>query len=322
MNRWNGKGWGIGEQEWSKKSIEFITPSDITTYFNILSNRGSNGNAKQKEAQKSLLNHLNELAKDDFPNLQKFRFPKISKTSKEVQHLTKIEFEKLVHKINELSGGLARKTISPREYQNLEWTGRDIFNQRNWVDLYDCLMLNYFFYLRPLDIPRLKSEWFREGEDDVKLFLEKTKADRAKHTTTHYRPDGYKFWKRMNSRRPKGYLAFPFYPREVGNENASNVGATLNKMLQHAVDLCHIKKREKVVWGIIRHTAFRLTLEDLPHLGTAGTYIESFAANGMTSSKMLREVYLKFIDADRVAQDARKIIPESSFSLLKRVSLD
>ena len=78
------------------------------------------------------------------------------------------------------------------------------------------------------------------------------------------------------------YLAFPFYPRSSGAESESNVGATLNKMLQHAVDLCHIKERKKVLWGIIRPRAFRLTLEDDPSLGMQPK-INSFADNGHTS---------------------------------------
>ena len=325
LNRWNGKGWGISEQKWSLKSIDQVNALDLEEYFNLLDARGSKKKGSmsvQKEGQKTLLNHLNKIALIDFPLLQPFVYPTISRDKQEVEHFKEEEWEQLVNKVIELSGGAAKFMISEKAYQKLEWTDRSIFNTRNWVDLYDCLMLNWFFYLRPRDIPRLQSHWFKDqGDKTVRLFLEDTKQGRPKHETFHYRSDGYKFWTRMNRRRPKGYLAFPFYQRMSGEESASNVGATLNKMLQHAVDLCHIKKRKKVVWGIIRHTAFRLTLEDDPELGVPPN-IFTFASNGHTSEKMLRETYLLAIDREKVAKGAQKKIKARSYSQVKRISLD
>ena len=56
------------------------------------------------------------------------------------------------------------------------------------------------------------------------------------------------------------------------------MGATLNHLIQHAFELCRIKKREKSVWAIIRHTAFCLTLEEMHELGIA-LAIDTFASN-------------------------------------------
>ena len=325
LNKWNGQGWGIAEQKWSKKSVEEINALDMEEYFSLLDKRGSGKKgsmAKQKEAQKTLLNHLIKEARQDFPQLQNLIYPTIKKQVEEVEHFTKKEWQELMNKVIELSGGVAKKTISKKEYEQLEWSNRSRFNQRNWVDFYDCLLLQWFFYLRPRDMPRLKSEWFIDlSNENVRLYLEDTKQGRPKHETFPYRPDAYKFWKRMVRRRPKGYLAFPFYKRKEGEENESNVGATLNYLLQHAVELCQITKREKPVWGIIRHTAFRLTLEEMPELGIPPS-IDTFASNGHTSADMLRKNYLYHIEREQTAKEARKKIKPSDYSLIKRVSLN
>jgi len=325
LNKWNGQGWGIAEQKWSKKSVEEINALDMEEYFSLLDKRGSGKKgsmAKQKEAQKTLLNHLIKEARQDFPQLQNLIYPTIKKQVEEVEHFTKKEWQELMNKVIELSGGVAKKTISKKEYEQLEWSNRSRFNQKNWVDFYDCLLLQWFFYLRPRDMPRLKSEWFKDlGNENVRLYLENTKQGRPKHETFAYRPDAYKFWKRMVRRRPEGYLALPFYKRKEGEENDSNVGATLNHLLQHAVDLCRIKKREKPVWGIIRHTAFRLTLEEMPELGIPPA-IDTFGSNGHTSADMLRRNYLYHIEREQTAKEARKKIKPSDYSMIKRVSLN
>ena len=69
--------------------------------------------------------------------------------------------------------------------------------------------------------------------------------------------------------------------------------------MQHVVDLCHIKKRKKVVLRIIRNTAFRLTLEDNPEIEvTYKTF--TFASNCHTRRNVLRETYLLVIDREKV----------------------
>jgi len=326
LNQWNGKGWGLAEQKWSHKSIDEIDALDIEEYFALLDKRGSGKKGSmynQKANQKTLLNKLNKEARKDFPKLQPFVFPVITKYKEEVEHFTKEEWQQIIEKVIELSGGKAQKSFSENQYQKLDWGMGVDYREKNWVDFYDCLMLNWFFYLRPKDIPILKSEWFQDkGNGQVRLFLEEIKQGRTKkYETAHYRPDGYKFWKRMNMRRPKGYLAFPFYQRTLGSENDSNVKEVLNKMIKKVVELCHIKKRKKVVWGMVRHTAFRLTLQDDPELGRPPD-IFTFASNGHTSQKMLMENYLLAIDRENVALRTQKKIKPSTYSLIKRVSLD
>merc|ERR1712159_101288 len=113
-------------------------------------------------------------------------------------------------------------------------------NQRNWVDLYDAVALEWFFFLRAEDMYRLKSEWFQDdGTGQYDCLLEETKGNRPIHTTRSYRIEADRFMKKMKLRRPKkGYLIFPEIPRpdEGGAEN--KVRNTLNYLLRQAVTEC------------------------------------------------------------------------------------
>ena len=68
----------------------------------------------------------------------------------------------------------------------MEWNRRGkLEQQRNWIDFYDCLMLQWFFYLRALDMPRLQSDWLKDmGDDTVVLYIyEPNKTEQStKHT--------------------------------------------------------------------------------------------------------------------------------------------
>ena len=68
----------------------------------------------------------------------------------------------------------------------------------------------------------------------------------------------------------------------------------------------------------IRHTAFRLTLAEMPQLGTTPD-IHSFAKNGMTSAEMLQRTYLRFIEEEATAKRARAQIRPGDWSMVKRV---
>jgi len=330
LNMWNGKGWGIGEQKWSHKSVDDIDYSDIQEYFDLLHKRGGGGkgsNAVQKGLAKSLINKLfDEARQSDFKQLQPLIFPPITRITEEVEHFKEDEWQRIVMKVMELSGyELNKQIISEQEYQNLQWgRGGTDYTPKNWIDFYDCLMLNYYFYLRPRDIPKLKSEWFSDkGDRQVRLFLEEVKDGRKeRYETAHYREKGYDYWKKLNWRKPKGYLGMPFYQRIEGNEGGSRVGECINRMLKEVCDLCKIKKRNKIVWGIIRHTAFRLTLEDNPDLGSNPMALATFGRNGHTSPDMLWKHYLKSIESEKTALKAQKQIKSKSYELIKRVSLD
>ena len=71
----------------------------------------------------------------------------------------------------------------------------------------------------------------------------------------------------------------------------------------------------------IRHTAFRLTLEEAPELGTE-QYIHSFAKNAGTSADQLRSTYLVFIEQESTAKRMRAKIKPGTWSMMKRVPLE
>ena len=324
---WSGST-GIGLQPWATtKSVERITHHDFLEFFLLVTRhcqaKGNTGE-ETKRQYKTLIGHLFKEARADFPALRTPEFPALKKQVTQKRHFTHQEWEDLVACVTELSGGAARQALTPSEYTDLDWTPRNRQNQRNWLDLYDALHLQWFFYLRSQDAPRLKSEWFSERQTkegpEVVCFLEKVKGDRDKHETFAYRTDALENIRRVLKRKPKGWLVFPYIHREEGSENESNVGETINFLLKKACEKAGISTRG-IDWTTCRHTAFRLTLEDIPDLGSA-KYIRDFAENGHTSPKMLEERYLRFIQREETAAMARAASKPGKWSLVKRVSLE
>ena len=74
-------------------------------------------------------------------------------------------------------------------------------------------------------------------------------------------------------------------------------------------------------WTTIRHTAFRLTLEEDPGLAIPPK-INSFADNGHTSPDQLRNTYLRYIDAERTARESRQTIGDGKWTMFKRTDED
>ena len=94
----------------------------------------------------------------------------------------------------------------------------------------------------------------------------------------------------------------------MGNEAESGVLGSLNFLLKAAIEECLPDfPVQEGKWIIIRHTAFRLTLEEMPERGVAPD-INAFADNGQTSRMQLRETYLRYIDAEKTAERARRTI--------------
>ena len=310
LNDWKGEGFGIAHQKWSLKSIDQITRGDIADYFSDIESRS------RKCQQKSILNKLNDVAKDDFKDLRPFEFPIIKgkSSNKQVEHFSRDEWDRLLRKIIELSGNFANKLLSVDEYQELDK------EHRKWIDLYDSISLLFFFYLRAEDIPRIRTEWFKDVGGVITVKLEKTKQDRLKQETEHYYPDGYKVWKRIEKRRPDGFLCFPHLDRTKKRVN-KNISETANALLQEVVELCNISKKEKMTLTNIRHTAFRLTLEESKMVSFDEQELRLFADNGNTSIEMLNKTYLKYIRRGTLASKAREVLPSSSWAMQKKVSL-
>jgi len=96
-------------------------------------------------------------------------------------------------------------------------------------------------------------------------------------------------------RRPKGLLVFPHIKRSE-SDISGTLKKNLNDLLRYVLAKCDPPIPSKgVTMTNIRHTAFRLTLEEVPELGRPpGIY--AFAQNGMTSAEMLQRTYLRFIE--------------------------
>ena len=315
--KWEGEGYGIKHQPWSNKPVDRINTLDLEDYWSVLDQRRTptNDMSGTKKQQKTLIRKLlTEARQQDFPHLGIPDFPEISSQKQQVRHLTRKEWDLLLKKVVELSKGAARKDLSVSDYQNLQFSKANNQNQRNWVDLYDCLNLMWFFYLRAEDLPRIRAEWFQDRGEEIVCVLEITKGDRNKQETTHYRSDALENWRRMNQRRPKGFLVFPHTKRSAGETN-STLKRTWNLLLRAALDACGIPS-DGMTMTNIRHTAFRLTLEEAPELGQAPA-IHSFAENGMTSAKMLQETYLRFIEQESTAKKVRAKIKPGTWSMVR-----
>ena len=311
--KWDATEYGLKNQIWSKKSVDKITSTDYRNYFALLEKRsrqrnGSNGSGMQGQ-QKTLINKLLALAEEDFVGHSFPSFPPISKQFKQVCHLTMAEWTTLTSAVFDKTQGKELLTYTPSDYDKLPFNPRNKDNIRNWVDLFDALMLQWFFYLRAEDMYRLKTDWFKAQDDGTWVCnLETTKADRPIHQTTHYRPD-ISYVKRIIARKKDfEYVIFPYLPRPLNNESESHVLESLNHLLKKVIgEAIPSFPSSDRKWTTIRHTAFRLTLEEFPELGQVPK-INSFAANGHTSEAMLRKNYLNYIQSESVASEARKVI--------------
>ena len=56
-------------------------------------------------------------------------------------------------------------TSSEHDYQSLPYTPFNNKNVRNWLDLFDAINLQWFFYFRAEDMYRLTAEWIRKIDD-------------------------------------------------------------------------------------------------------------------------------------------------------------
>ena len=324
--KWQGEVYGLVHQNWTKKSVEEINFVDMSNYFLLLDERGKEKDkdmAGTKKQQKTLINKLlSEARGSDFPSLPDLVFPKITTRKKDaVDWFSKTEWDKLIDYVVHRSGDFANRDLTRDEYLKIDWTHRNRFNnKRNWIDLYDALLTQWFFYLRPEDMPRMRMEWFSIEEDyksestgkvspRAVLYLGTTKGDREKDDSYAYRPEHLEHIRRLIKRRgKKGWCWFDFYNRPNNAPSESQVLNTLNEMLKKAVKELGIEKR-KVNWMMIRHTAFALTANELPMLRDR-TKLQTFAENGFTDIKMFDETYLRKTEASKVADLASTAFDE------------
>lgn len=325
-NKWNSPTYGLDKEDFAHKRVDLIVKKDLVDYFDSL----AQGN---KAMMKTFINKLWEIAEDDFEGHSFPSFPPIGRSSskdkksqaKEKPHYQQDEWDTLMRTIVELSGGAAQRDLSKEEYQHLPTNFFRKKNQKLWVDLFDALWVQYFWFLRAEDHPRLCVEWFTynksDDDEEVNLNLKETKGYRPLEVTTHYRSDAVEFWQRLSKRRgKKGWLICPDYPdlvRGVGQPEKKILN-DLNYLLKEATKECLPDfDPEKAILTNVRHTSFRHHLENDESLGANYLKLKQFADNGMTSPEMLKERYLNFISKKITAKETRKKQPRSQWSLYK-----
>lgn len=324
---WEGDEYGIKHQPWSVKPLDEITAGDMEVYWAVLDSRGDLEKgitmSGQKEQLRALLNHLFKEARRSSPGryskLRLLEFPPVSRQHRAPDHITAEGWEALMKTLVHLTNGAALQNLNKTDYESLPWTARNKKNIRNWLDLYDALQFQWFYYLRAEDMPRLRSEWFTDDGSKISCFLEETKGNREKKTTVAFRSQHYETIKRILRRRPSSYLVLPWVQREAKREAESNCLETLNSLLRSAVSICLPDfDLGKKPWTCIRHTALRLTLEEVPILGTE-RYIKQFAENAHTSDTMLRQNYLRFMDRDNLIDIVKDEFMPGAWQLLPRL---
>ena len=313
-NKWFSPTYGIGKEQFSKIRVDQISRKDINDYFHTLSQG-------MKSQQKTVLKSLFTIAEPDFIGHSFPSFPKIDGVQKEqVKHFEYDEFESLLKTIIELSGGVANKEMSFEEYSHLEYNKFNRQNQRNWVDLYDAIWVNYFFFLRSQDVPRLQIKWFTENPEHEEFVIRNNepKGDRKIEDTRNLKPDAYPFFKRLLKRRPdEGWLNSPFIKRPIDGGAEKYVIRTLNFLLKKAAEKCLSKwDKDDVNLTTIRHTTFRHHIEDDMALSTYPK-IKLFAENGLTSPDMLQKTYINYISRERTLRESKKNMRSSNYSLIK-----
>ena len=317
---WNND---IAPEEWSQIDISQIKKKNLEKLFKKLEvrafrNNGTNGRGCQEDVRR-VINKLFSEAEDDFHGHAFPKFPKVKKQKKQVSHFRKEQWETLLRGVIELSGGACMEHLSEDEYKNLEYSNFNRFNQRNWVDLHDAMLVQWYFYTRSRDLDRVQMQWFESVPKEKKVIckLEDTKTGRIEETES-YRSDAVRFWERISKRRGKsGYIMLPHIERPMERK----VVHTLNHLLRHAIDTYIPDFKGEKSWTALRHTAFRLTLEEMPELGQYPA-IKQFAKNGGTSDTMLKSTYLDYIDDVNLGEKARSTIKEgiSEIFFRKKVS--
>ena len=317
-NKWNSPTYGLSKEDFAQKNVDLISRKDYESYFKTLS-------IGMQSQQKTLIKKLIEIAESDFVGHQFPSFPKISKTQKkQVKHFQRDEWKKLMSCINQLSGGRAREDLSFNQYQDLEFKKSNRKNQRNWVDLFDALWVQYFWFLRSQDMEKLRIEWFTEESEHYEYVLinQDPNSDRKLEETRNINTDGYKVLKRVLNRRrgDKGYLICPHIIRRKEGGAEAMIVRDLNFLLKSAVAIALPKfPNDQADLTTIRHTSMRHHLEDDPSLGDR-TKIVDFGKNAGSSADQLQKTYLDYISREATLRESKsKMGSTSSYSLVKRV---
>ena len=310
-NKWFSRKYGLAKEAFSHIKANDISRQHLEDYMQSLS-------LGMQSQQKTLLKKLFVFAEKDFIGHQFPSFPKIiGKQKQQVIHFEFDQWELLMKTINELSKGAARSDLTYSQYQELEFDPFNRQNQKNWVDLFDALWVEYYWFLRSQDIQRIKIDWFAENKKGEEFILTNPdpKSARKIEDTISMKNESYSFLKRVLKRRNKsGFLIMPDEKRQSEGGQENKVSRNLNFLLKKAVKKCLPDfNLEECDLTTVRHTTFRHHLEDDPTLGQY-PQIVMFAKNGLTSPEMLYKTYLQYISrASDLRKSKDKIKPQYAF---------
>ena len=303
----------VYDPSWIKKHISKATKRHLKNIERKIHNRvvaktkGKTTGTGTKEQAKTLWNKLVEIAELEidghaFPTFPKFDIDK----TPECSHLRVEQFKAVLDYIISASNGACTQSLTEEEYYNLPHKFQNKLSTRNWVDFYDALMVQWFFFTRSQDMKRIKPQMFSvvEGDEDKVIFRIKGKTGLEKETE-NYRNGATAVVSKILKR--KGNLEYLVFPDVDRSTQKSGVDVKLNALLKHAINEVCPDYRGDLDWTMMRHTTFRLTFEEDEDL-QKGKRFKEFAANAHTSTTMLDRHYLKPLRDAKAASKSRKKI--------------
>jgi len=307
---WKTKeGHGLGQQEFVSKNITSITNGEILDYFDRLEEKGLG--TKQRASIKTLLRCLYEIAmRHDYPEINYPRFPRLGNKSQGAPtYFTSSEWLRLLRIIQRLSGGNAGRVLDRAAFLSVPFSKANNLCERNFVELYDCLLLMNHCLLRVQDLYRIRVNHIAPYADkktglsalEISLPDPKTKQLKKTYSTTER---AIEYWKRIKARSEKkdSYCFLPQYDRPPGNPENGRTYKVLRQCFKAALKEADLETdsfgRAHTLTSV-RHTAFMLVLER----NEGRIDLQTLAQNGHTSVEMLSRTYLAHHNVKRRLPD-------------------
>ena len=301
------------DPSWIKKHISKATKRHLKNVEQkieirvVEKTKGKKTGTGTKEQAKTLWNKLVEKAELDIDGHAFPTFPKFDiDITPECSHLRVGQFKAVLDYIISASNGACTQSLTEDEYYNLPHKFQNKLSPRNWVDFYDAVMVQWFFFTRSQDMKRITPQMFSvvEGDEDKVIFRIKGKTGLDKETE-NYRDGATTVINKILKR--KGNLEYLVFPDVDRSTQKSGVDKKLNQLLKHAINEVCPEYRGDMDWTMMRHTTFRLTFEEDEDL-QSGKRLTEFARNAHTSVAMLEKHYLKPLRDAKAASKSREKI--------------
>ena len=303
----------VYDPSWIKKHISKATKRHLKNVEQkieirvVEKTKGKKTGTGTKEQAKTLWNKLVEKAELDIDGHAFPTFPKFDiDITPECSHLRVGQFKAVLDYIISASNGACTQSLTEDEYYNLPHKFQNKLSPRNWVDFYDAVMVQWFFFTRSQDMKRITPQMFSvvEGDEDKVIFRIKGKTGLDKETE-NYRNGATAVINKILKR--KGNLEYLVFSDVDRSTQKSGVDVKLNALLKHAINEVCPDYRGDMDWTMMRHTTFRLTFEEDEDL-QSGKRLTEFARNAHTSVAMLEKHYLKPLRDAKAASKSREKI--------------